>query len=83
MHAGRLDTNTKAGTLYRIMASRMGEWIPGPELARLAHTDALSTRISEVRHGLRTSERHEVERIQIGQSNYYRVREKQGQMALC
>jgi len=49
MHAGKIGGDTAAGRVYRALSAHSGEWVDAGWLARIAGTDALSTRVSEVR----------------------------------
>lgn len=56
MHYGRIDGETKAGAVYRVLRHRSGEWMDGWELSQAAKVTAVSTRVSEVRRQLLPSE---------------------------
>ncbi len=88
MHPGRIDRNTAAGRVYRVLAENEGQYVSGWDLTLQAHTSAVSTRISEVRRQLGPGER--IEKLQADGKNgmltkgyYYRlVRLLRGQMNL-
>jgi len=75
MHVGKLDNDTAAGRLYRILRAHPGEWMGGWELSQAAATDCLSTRISEVRRQLprHLVMEHEERRIDGKRRQFYRV----------
>jgi hypothetical protein len=85
MHYGRIDRDTAAGRVYRILKARQGEWIYNLELASLARVNlSLSTVVSQVREQI--DEEHLLEcKAENGngkRSYYYRLASKDGQLAL-
>ena len=65
MHYGKLDQNTAARRVYRVLRRRKS-WIGGMDLTLKAGTTAVSTRVSEVRAQLPQGERIEVRRDKAG-----------------
>ena len=73
MHVGSIaeDSVAAAARVYRTLKAAHGGWIGGWELQSESHTTAVSTRVSEVRHQLPSSE--SVEMKQVGQQFFYRI----------
>ena len=65
MHYGKIDKNTAARRVYRVLRRRKA-WIGGWDLTMAAKTTAVSTRVSEVRAQLPQGERIEVRRDKQG-----------------
>ena len=53
MHAGRLDNNSKTARCYRLLLERLGDWVDAGFLARAIPSDAVGTRVAEVRAAVR------------------------------
>jgi len=82
MSYGRLDRDTAAARVYRYLLNHKGMWLDGWTLTMATKTSAISTRISEIRQQLPENGRYAVERKQEGQAQYYRIVEREGDMAL-
>jgi hypothetical protein len=52
MHAGRLDNDSAAARTYRALLDQLGDWVDAGWLARTVGSDAIGTRVSEVRHAV-------------------------------
>jgi len=66
MHYGKLDQNTAARRVYRLLRDAKGEWMDGWTLTVRGYVTAVSTRVSEVRAQLPQGERIEVRRDKRG-----------------
>ena len=75
MHPGKIDGNSAAARVYKVLRSLPAHWFGGEELAKAAQTTCVSTRISEVRHQLPAGERieHKSEVWQFKRTQWYRL----------
>jgi len=72
MHIGRIDRNTAAARVYRVLRNRPNRWIGGWDLSQEARTDAVGTRVSEVRRQLPDNQTIECElRTENGERRFY------------
>lgn len=79
MHAGSIENpQGAAGRVYEYLKGRLGDWVDGWELGQECKSNAVSTRVSEVRHqAFRLG--MVVESEQRGRKWFYRLRLIEGQ----
>ena len=73
MHFGRIENDTAAGRVFKLLRANAGEWIDAWTLTLACRTTAISTRISEIRHQLVADERYAIESLYEDGKWYYRV----------
>ena len=73
MHYGRIGKPNTANRLFEYLKDRIGVWQSGWDLALAVKTNALGTRISEVRQQLDPKEYRLERRVGEKKSQYYRI----------
>jgi len=81
IHAGKLDTDSVEGRLFRFLRNNLGQYYSGPELAKAGARDpewpltAVSTKISGIRKQLEeTGKPYRMPPVtQVGKGFYYRL----------
>jgi len=73
MHAGRLDTTSKAAVVFRRLADRPGRWHSGWMLTTDCQSSAIATRVSEIRRQLEDDPVWDIESKREGTHWSYRV----------
>ena len=78
MHSGSIYGNTAAARVYQVLKELDGDWIGGWELGQVAKTNAVSTRVSEVRRQLPPGE--SIPRpMRRGKHFFYRLEKAHGE----